>query len=402
MNEKNNKKIQKGGKLPIIENNKKSNKLKLNNIINNKNKESSTLSSIPKNSKKEKSISKTTPETFSNKKENISNNKINEIINTVNKQKNINTKVINNDMSLIEDNNKKKLYKLKKYQFRIYKPLNPLLSPHEDMSFVNEHKTKENFYKNLANNMTKMTKGKLKEIKERRIARIKREKKGFEYNSLLIMNDIKGENSIIKSGEIVLDNILQSINSPTKINHKNAQKILEESGMIEAYKQLIKTLCKNGMPEGNVYNYCSEFIKNFERVWHKMKYKQLSKKIEEHFKEKKELYIKNNENNSKNKYFRVLEQREEMKFIKKLDKSRSSLRVIKRINILDKDKKIEDNKIIANNILINKKEENKNNNNINMENKENKNNEKKTTNKIKSIENKNILSSNKLTLKISL
>ena len=49
MNEKNNKKIQKGEKLPIIENNKKSNKLKLNNIINNKNKESSTLSSIPKN-----------------------------------------------------------------------------------------------------------------------------------------------------------------------------------------------------------------------------------------------------------------------------------------------------------------------------------------------------------------
>ena len=164
--------------------------------------------------------------------------------------------------------------------------------------------------------------------------------------------------------------------------------------MIEAYKQLIKNLCQNGMPKGNVYNYCSEFIKNFERVWQKMKYKKLSKKIEQHFKDKKELYIKNNENNNKNKYFRVLEQREEMQFIKKLDKSRSSLRVIKRINILDSNKNKE---TIANN--INKKEENKNNI---KDIKGFKNHEKKIANKIKLIENKNILSSNKVTFNIAL
>ena len=201
----------------------------------------------------------------------------------------------------------------------------------------------------------------------------------------MIMNNIKGENSIIKSGEIVLDNILKSINTPIKINYLNAQKILEESGMIEAYKQLIKNLCQNGMPEGNVYNYCSDFIKNFERVWQKMKYKKLSKQIEEHFKEKKELYIKNNENNTKNKYFRVLEQREEMQFIKKLDKSRSSLRVIKRINILDPNKN--NNEATINNIMNKKLYKNY---------------ERKSINKIKPIENKNILTSNKLTFNIAL
>jgi len=275
------------------------------------------------------------------------------------------------------------MIKLKKY--KIYKPLNPLLSPHDDMTFINEHKTRENFYKNLANSMPKMTKEKLNEIKERRIARIKQEKKKLEYNSLMIMNNIKGENSIIKSGEIVLDNILKSINTPIKINYLNAQKILEESGMIEAYKQLIKNLCQNGMPEGNVYNYCSDFIKNFERVWQKMKYKKLSKQIEEHFKEKKELYIKNNENNTKNKYFRVLEQREEMQFIKKLDKSRSSLRVIKRINILDPNKN--NNEATINNIMNKKLYKNY---------------ERKSINKIKPIENKNILTSNKLTFNIAL
>jgi len=422
MNENNNKKNQKNMNLPLIDKDKKSNQLKLNNTNSNKNKDSSTLTSLAKNSIKEKSIEKTTPEkTFSNQKKNKTNSvisnydnslskqsklksnktnisgnktddKINDIINSINKQKKINTKLINNSMNDLENNRQKKIIKLKKY--KIYKPLNPLLSPHDDMSFINEHKTKENFYKNLAHSMPKMTKEKLNEIKERRIARINREKKKLEHNSLIIMNDIKGENSIIKSGEIVLDNILKSLNTPTKIDHINAQKILEESGMIEAYKQLIKNLCQNGMPEGNVYNYCSEFIKNFERVWQKMKYKKLSKKIEEHFKEKKELYIKNNENNNKNKYFRVLEQREEMQFIKKLDKSRSSLRVIKRINILDSNKNKE---AIANN--INKKEENKNNS---RDIKGFKNHEKKITNKIKLIENRNILSSNKVTFNIAL
>lgn len=400
MNEKNNKK-----NLPSIDNNKKSNKLKINTT--NKIKDSSAQ----KNSIKKKS----TPEkTFSNNQKdskinllnakndnnlikqnnsksnmiNISTNKtdekINEIIKTINKQKiNINSKEINNSMNFIENNRQKKMIKLKKY--KIYKPLNPLLSPHDDMTFINEHKTRENFYKNLANSMPKMTKEKLNEIKERRIARIKQEKKKLEYNSLMIMNNIKGENSIIKSGEIVLDNILKSINTPIKINYLNAQKILEESGMIEAYKQLIKNLCQNGMPEGNVYNYCSDFIKNFERVWQKMKYKKLSKQIEEHFKEKKELYIKNNENNTKNKYFRVLEQREEMQFIKKLDKSRSSLRVIKRINILDPNKN--NNEATINNIMNKKLYKNY---------------ERKSINKIKPIENKNILTSNKLTFNIAL
>ena len=409
MNEKNNKKNQKNMNLPSIDNDKKNNKSKINNT--NKNKDSSSLTSPPKNS----IIEKSTPEkTFSNQKNskanliipskqnnsksnmiNLSGNKaddkINEIIDKINKQR-INSKDINDSINLIENNRQKKMIKLKKY--RIYKPLNPLLSPHDDMTFIDVHKTRENFYKNLANSMPKITKEKLNEIKERRIARIKKEKKKLEYNSLLIMNNIKGENSIIKSGEIVLDNILKSLNTPAKINYINAQKILEESGMIEAYKQLIKNLCQNGMPEGNVYNYCSDFIKNFERVWQKMKFKKLSKKIEEHFKEKKELYIKNNENNSKNKYFRVLEQREEMQFIKKLDKSRSSLRVIKRINILDPNKKNEEK---INN--INKKENNKINN---MDKKAYKNYERKSINKIKPIESKNFLISNKLTFNIAL
>ena len=205
------------------------------------------------------------------------------------------------------------------------------------MSFIKEHHTKENFYKDLLNKMPKMTKDKLNEIKKRRNARIKKEKLGYEFNSNKIINDIKGQNSIIKSGEIILSDILNNINDPIKISQKYAKKILEESGIIEAYKHLIKNLCKNGMPEGNVYDYCSEYVKNFERIWQKIKFRMLNKKIEEHFKEKKKELIEKNENNISNKFFRILEQRNEMKFVKKLDKSRSSLHIIKRKEIIPKE-----------------------------------------------------------------
>ena len=46
------------------------------------------------------------------------------------------------------------------------------------------------------------------------------------------------------------------------------------------------------------------------------------------------LYKQQNENNISNKFFRILEQRNEMKFVKKLDKSRSSLHIIKRKEII--------------------------------------------------------------------
>ena len=400
MNEKNNnKKNFNDIKLPLINNNQKNSLSKVEKTKVNKNKESSSSSIVSQNSQKVKQSKYSNVNTNYTKlqrqntnKSNESgrniktNDKISDIISTVNQKRNINTKVINNNNhnnnnyinsfhTNESDTTQKQAIKRKKYKFRIYKPLNPLLAPHDDMSFYDKHNTKENFYKNLSNSMPKMTKEKLNEIKERRMARLKREKYGNENTSMKIMNEIKGQNSIIKSGEIVLNDILSSINTPTKISHKNAQKILEDGGMIEAYKYLIQNLCKNGMPEGNVYDYCSDFIKNFEKVWQRMKFRKLNKKIEEHFKEKKELYIKNNENNSNNKYYKVLEQREEMQFIKKLDKSRSSLHVVKRNKyFVPEMKKI--NEIISNiktnknDMILNSKEENKNNiiNNINNEN----------------------------------
>ena len=318
MSNNNSKKNIKDIKLPLINQTKKNTTIKSIKTTTNKNNKDIIKVNSAKNILNE---------------ENNNNDKINEIIDNVNKKRNINTKVINDGFHST-DNNINKINKKKKYKFKIYKPLNPLLVPHEDMSFIKEHHTKENFYKDLLNKMPKMTKDKLNEIKKRRNARIKKEKLGYEFNSNKIINDIKGQNSIIKSGEIIVSDILNNINDPIKISQKYAKKILEESGIIEAYKHLIKNLCKNGMPEGNVYDYCSEYVKNFERIWQKIKFRMLNKKIEEHFKEKKKELIEKNENNISNKFFRILEQRNEMKFVKKLDKSRSSLHIIKRKEII--------------------------------------------------------------------
>ena len=340
MTDKNSKKNIKAIKLPIIDKKKKNTTIKSIKTTTNKNNKDIIKVDSAKNilneekNKNQKKNNNLEINTESRKfSENNNNDKINEIIDNVNKKRNINTKVINDGFHST-DNNINKINKKKKYKFKIYKPLNPLLVPHEDMSFIKEHHTKENFYKDLLNKMPKMTKDKLNEIKKRRNARIKKEKLGYEFNSNKIINDIKGQNSIIKSGEIILSDILNNINDPIKISQKYAKKILEESGIIEAYKHLIKNLCKNGMPEGNVYDYCSEYVKNFERVWQKIKFRMLNKKIEEHFKEKKKELIEKNENNISNKFFRILEQRNEMKFVKKLDKSRSSLHIIKRKEII--------------------------------------------------------------------
>ena len=95
-----------------------------------------------------------------------------------------------------------------------------------------------------------------------------------------------------------------------------------------------------------------------------MKFKMLNKKIEKHFKEQKEKLIKDNENPYDNIYFKVLEQREEMKFIKKLDKSRSSLHIIKRNQILDAENNKNNNNLFTN---INNKKNNEIKNNKNLE-----------------------------------
>ena len=54
-----------------------------------------------------------------------------------------------------------------------------------------------------------------------------------------------------------------------KINESKANDILEEGGMFDAYKYLLEQLCKHGLPSGNIFEYASYVIKNYEKKWKK-------------------------------------------------------------------------------------------------------------------------------------
>jgi len=40
-----------------------------------------------------------------------------------------------------------------------------------------------------------------------------------------------------------------------------------ESGMLEAYEYILRSLCKAGLPEGNIFDYTASKLIKFETKW---------------------------------------------------------------------------------------------------------------------------------------
>lgn len=224
----------------------------------------------------------------------------------------------------------------------------------------------------------RITKEKLKELQEKRKKRLVQEQKEKEILSKM-MEDIKNSNNTSTRKSEVTNNI----NYEIKISQKDVLLTLEEGGIIEAYKNLINNLRQNGIPQGNIYEYSAKMIRDYEKEWKKKKFIKQNEKIEKYFEEKKQNYLKNLSQDNKDKVknnnnliYKVLKDREENQFIKKLDRSRSTLHVIKNISEL-KDNKTDlslktSNKKIKKIIIKNKDKNNSinnikgiNNNNIN-------------------------------------
>ena len=372
--------------LPIIEKSKK-NQVKANNkYINNiQNPENSTISLFSQSSIKSKSISNITSEERIKPKN--TTQKINDIIINVNKSHNINSPIINKEkdpeienliiskekekgeMNINNNNtnnannknianNKFNNISIKNYnskpKYKFYSPKNMNVKIGLDSSpKIKEEKI-----------VPRITKEKLKEIQEKRKKRLLEEKKEYETQKKML-EELKENKNLTKNSESIFTH---KINSPIEMSHKKAQHILEEGGMIEAYKYLIAHLIKNGLPHGNLYEYSSGIIKNYEKEWKKKKSKLLNEKINKHFENKKKLFLNKEKNINKsndNLAYKVFKRREQEQFIKKLDKSRSTLHIIKKIpeipepiNLINikKDKQ------------INKKKENKNKENENQDN----------------------------------
>ena len=215
----------------------------------------------------------------------------------------------------------------------------------------------------------RITKEKLKELQEKRKKRLVQEQKEKEILSKM-MEDIKNSNNTSTRKSEVTNNI----NYEIKISQKDVLLTLEEGGIIEAYKNLINNLRQNGIPPGNIYEYSAKMIRDYEKEWKKKKFIKQNEKIEKYFEEKKQNYLKNLSQDNKDKVknnnnliYKVLKDREENQFIKKLDRSRSTLHVIKNISEL-KDNKTDlslktSNKKIKK-IIIKNKDKNNSINNI--------------------------------------
>ena len=182
-------------------------------------------------------------------------------------------------------------------------------------------------------NERKYTIEKLEEYKKKRKERLKREKKEEEkglkiYEQVLKEYEEKKEQKL-KRVNSEIDSKNENINKLPRIeiSEKKAKIILEEGGMFDAYKYLLEQLCKNGLPSGNIFEYSSYIIKNYEKKWKEKKYKIKNERFEEYWKEKKEFIEKNKDSKDKEIIKGInksLEEREINKIIKSLDRSRSS------------------------------------------------------------------------------
>ena len=206
-----------------------------------------------------------------------------------------------------------------------------------------------------ANNANSMSL-KMEEANEKRKKRLQQEKKEEARDKKVyeqVLKEFQEKNKARTNTEVNArkrltspknkDVDLNNIQLPKiKISEKKTQAILEEGGMLDAYKYLVIQLCKNGLPTGNLFEYSAYVIRNYEKKWKEKKSKMNKEKLEQYWKEKKEqiqkfeiqqkksadkkvVTKKNKEEESKIKALnRSLEQREINKLIQNMDRSRSS------------------------------------------------------------------------------
>ena len=180
----------------------------------------------------------------------------------------------------------------------------------------------------------RITEEKLAQLKMQRKKRLEKEKKEEEKEIKLYTELVEEfKNSSKKQKKNYNSKILESANKIANISGAKAQKILEDGGMLDAYKYVLSQLCKQGLPNGNVFEYASIVVKNYEKKWKEKKSKLTKEKIEKYYEEKQKEIEKENKNDVKivNK---SLEHREELKFIQSLDKSRSKRNIVHRLSPL--------------------------------------------------------------------
>lgn len=175
---------------------------------------------------------------------------------------------------------------------------------------------------------------KKEKLKKEREMRLKREKENEKKDKEIfnkILEEAKNNNFKPQSIRSRISNT-EEVLPTTKISERKAQAILEKGGMLDAYKYLIAQLCKNGLPTGNLFDYSAYVIQSYEKKWKEKKSKEAKEKLENYWKQKEQAILekaKAEEIDKKNLAVlnRSLEEIHMKKYIKSLDRSRSTKRI---------------------------------------------------------------------------
>ena len=183
-------------------------------------------------------------------KNNKINNKIDDIISEVNKKFNISNKI--NSFTI---NTETKRANISSYFINDFTRKNFMKKK------INKIKEKENLNKKESNHIIifpRITKEKMEEIKLRRDKRLDQEKKD-DIAFKKILKDYEEEKQPNKKNKINIYNL----DFQLAINTRQVLSILEDSGIIEAYKYLINSIEKTGWPKKDLYEYSSNIIKGY-------------------------------------------------------------------------------------------------------------------------------------------
>ena len=195
------------------------------------------------------------------------------------KSRKIINKKITRENSQINNNNNQNISK-DKTNIKSIEPIDqktltkPSIRTKSENHFLRKIIKKPNIHLNEnIKELPKISQEKLAELKEKKLKRLKEEKIAEENDKKLfnqLMEEYKkipGDKKQNNLNKISLDDVPK-----IKISEKKAQEILEEGGMLDAYNYLVIQLCKNGLPDGDIFNYAAYIFKNYEKKWKEKKY----------------------------------------------------------------------------------------------------------------------------------
>lgn len=83
------------------------------------------------------------------------------------------------------------------------------------------------------------------------------------------------------------ENLNNSLTENRKPLEKRAYKLLKNNGMLDGYKYVLVNICKDGLPQGDIFEYAAHLFQNYEKKWKALKSKEVKEKIMKYKEEKR-------------------------------------------------------------------------------------------------------------------